>query len=446
MQPSTIRVALAGTTAVAAIATIFAVAQFGGVSGRSAVTQASYVARNEPCGANRGSGTTDANGVAYAACKNTIITFTPGGKVKARMKIGTKTFDSVAPSPDGTYLYVSLGYRLRRLVKSGTTYKLDTAWAPAKYTAEGETNLPVVRDVRTDEFGNIYISNNGTDPTTKQTAPNRILKYTATGAYVTGFGEYGTDVNNPYDFYVNRGIAVTRDGRSIYVTIELRGQIRRYDFQPDGSYQYAQTIGSLDTACKAGGGLSAVSDVAVDPWGYVYAADTSCGKLKKYKSDGTYVGTIANMKGVNVHAITLTRNGNIFAHEWQKFFTRADGNKVPGPIPAITNPGLGTSTGTGTGGGPNAAPVISSFTVPATGSGVVTFALSATDDGDVAQLKVRFVDDWTGEWSPWYPYSSAPTWQLPASPNRSRSVVAQVKDSAGVLSAETAPQPIQYTS
>jgi hypothetical protein len=383
----------------------------------SAQAADTYTSRAETCGSSRGHVSNDVNGIAYAACGRNIVRFDANGRRLTSITVGTLGFASVAVSPDAKYIYAVVASRLIRLDRQANgTYKQSTTWAPKPFSLNNVGYLPTPRNIVTDEFGNIYVSNNGTDPVTRKIAPTRIIKYAPSGAVMTHFGSHGDEPGNPYAFYQNRGLAATRDGRSLYVTSHLQGQVRRFDLQADGSFAYAQTIGTADTNCASTGGLAAPSDVGVDPWGFVYIPDTSCRKLKKFTNDGKYIATIGTGTKV-LHEVGVTRRGDVFAGEWDRFYLRSATNPVPGPIPAITRPVIDTT-----------APVLTRIALPATvDSRNVKLAVTATDAVGIAQARVANED---GNWGAWKAYTNPLPHTLTAG-NSYKVVYLQVRDAAG---------------
>jgi hypothetical protein len=386
----------------------------------AAPTEAStggYAFRAETCGTNRGHGTNDVNGTMYAACGTTIVRFDKDNRRLPNLTVGTLAFNAVAVSPTASYIYASVAGRLVRLDRQADgTYRKHATWAPKPFVLNNVAYQPVPRNLHTDEFGNIYVSNAGTDPVTGKIAPTRIIKYAPDGTVMTHFGEHNDEPANPYAFFQNRGLATTRDGRSIYVTSHLQGQVRRFDIQPNGEYRYAQTIGSNDTSCASAGGLAAPSDVALDPWGFVYIPDTSCRKIKKFDAAGRLVAVIGSGTKV-LHEIGVNRRGDVFAGEWNRFYTRTAANPVPGPIPAITAPVIDVT-----------APVLTAIALPATTTTRdVRLTVTATDAVGIAQARVANED---GTWGPWKAYSNPLAHQL--TPSLSYKVVyLQVRDAAG---------------
>ncbi len=377
-----------------------------------------YTYRAETCGTNRGHGSNDVNGTMYGACGSTIVRFDKNNKRLPNITVGTLKFNSVAVSPDARFIYAATGGRLVRLDRQADgSYRKHGTWAPKPYTLNGKAYEPVPRNVVTDEFGYIYISNAGKDPDTGAIAPTRILKYNRYGTVMTHFGEHNDEPDNPYAFYQNRGLTVTRDGRSLYVTSHLQGQVRRFDIQSNGTYLYHSTIGHEDTTCGNGGGLAAPSDVAVDPWGYVYIPDTSCRKIKKYSPTGKFIRAIATNGPRRLHEIGVNRRGDVFAGEWNRFYTRTADNPVPGPIPAITRPVIDVT-----------APVLTRVELPAlVDTRDVAIAVTATDVVGIAEARVANED---GEWGPWKAYANPLPHTLTAGTTY-KAIYVQVRDAAG---------------
>ncbi|MCW2956697.1 MAG: hypothetical protein JWO69_1566 [Thermoleophilia bacterium] len=384
----------------------------------SAMAAETYDMRAEKCGVARGNGGSDANGVLYAACGTAIVRFDANGKRLADIRVGTLSFAAVAPSPTGEFLYVAYNQQLKRIDRRADgTYQMST-WKAGRFTLGGRTHIITPRNLSTDEFGYIYASNNGVDQETKKTAETRILKLDPAGTVVTAFGEHGNVAANPFAFYQNRGIDVSRDGRMIFVTSHLQGQIRRFDLQPNGSYAYKLTIGKLDTNCDQAGGLSAVSDVSLDAWNFVYAADTTCGKVKKFTANGVLVGTLATFPTTRLHEIAVTRRGDFFAGEWNRFYTRSAANPVPGPIPAITRPVIDVT-----------APVLTSVALPAnTTKNAVDITVVATDAVGVTHARVANED---GNWGAWKAFNGKLLPHALSAGIGYKAVYVQVRDAAG---------------
>lgn len=436
---------LLSPTRTIALGLTLAVAALVAPAGAAAAVE-TYKPRYDFCGTNRGGGATDKYGVMYAACGTKIVRFSATGARMTPITIKGLTFISVAPAPGGKVLYVSRGadQRAQKLKLVRGVWKVDPAWKLGQFTLGGRLYTPVARDIKTDEFGNIYVSNAGTDPDTKQISPNRILKYARNGTIMTAFGRYGNEGDTaPDSFRLNRGLAVSRDGRNLFVTSHLHGQVRRFDLQADGSYRHGLTFGfDYSKTCSdgtgGGTGLAAPSDVAVDPWGFVYIADTTCRKIKRYNPDGTLAQIIAATGPKTLHSIGVNRRGDVFAGEWNRYFKRT--SAVP-PIPAITQPvidagepddGGGDDVPVDNGGADATAPVINGLTMPTTTKeATITIAIDATDNVGVTRMRLA---NENGVWGPWMNFATPHVHTLSAPNNLHRGVSVQVKDAAGNLS------------
>src|SRR5262249_33615533 len=140
----------------------------------------------------------------------------------------------LAPSPDGSVVYIveDSGPAIGRLVRQQDgTYVHDTAWHLDNFDAGGTSWTPHGMYIATDAWGDLFVSNGSY----AVGDPNVILEYGADGHLKARFGDYGTGDGQ---FLGNYGIAVTRDGRSVYVA-DANNRIERFDYGLDGNYHYA---------------------------------------------------------------------------------------------------------------------------------------------------------------------------------------------------------------
>jgi sugar lactone lactonase YvrE len=239
------------------------------------------------------------------------------------------TVQDVAPSPDGSFLYaVAGGGALYRFNRGATgAYTRDLTWKLPNITANGWTFAPIAIAVATDGRGNIYVSHNAP-------ADNVISKHTPDGKTVTVFGGYkNTDALGT--FYLNRGVAPSRDGRYIYVVEKTGGLIERWDYQADGSYKATKQLGRYTVAGSCiNGEFGAPGDAVVDPWGFVYIMDTTCARVQKFTADFGFVWS----KTVNVksHRFVVDSYGSVFTGEGaQQKLLRAVGDPPTATMPAL---------------------------------------------------------------------------------------------------------------
>ena len=157
-------------------------------------------------------GQADQNGVFYTICGSNIRRYDRNGARQADIPIpaGITGPKDVAPSPDGTFLYVSqTGAKgPRRLINWGYsgTYVLDPNWKLADLVYWNQHFAPVGGYLATDGRGDIYLSNGSSWAGATQSS---IGKYAPDGKLITAFGDYGKEDGN---WITNQDVAVTRDG------------------------------------------------------------------------------------------------------------------------------------------------------------------------------------------------------------------------------------------
>lgn len=374
------------------------------------------------CKGNYG-GQADERGIMYVACEDRVIRYRPDGTRLPAVVVGGANVTDVAPSPDGRLLYINRrgasAWRVQRYVLVDGIYRLQRAWAPARYLLNNKAYALNPRSIATDAWGDLYTSNNGPygDGTL---SPHRIVKLAPDGSVITSFGFMG-DVEPEY-FHDNRGLTVSRDGRTILVADHLNARVQRFGIRADGHYGYTGELNGFNRGCAVGGGsFAAPSGVGIDPWGYIYVTDTSCRRLNKYRPDGTYIRTIATGPSV-LHEIAIDQRGNVWMPEWDRRIVRAADNPVPGPIPAVTRPAVD-----------NEAPAMVSVTVPeSTNTRQITVSSVATDNVGIASMRLADSD---GNWTAWRPFAAQVTFTLLDQWPSTQRVTVQVRDAAGHESA-----------
>lgn len=364
------------------------------------------------CGGSWGGGQSDENGTTYIACGAKVLRFAANGTRLADIALPSGTHD-VAPSPDGAILYYTDGGRLRRVVRQPLgNYAADLKWKPGTFLAEGRTWEPAGYMLATDGWGDIYFSNGGW----MNGSPNMIVKFSPNGQVLTQFGTWGNGIG---EFNVNFGIAVTRDGRSIYVTEQTNGRIQRFDYA-GGNYRYKLTFGSTNTNCDVAGQFAAPYDLGLDPWGYVYVTDTTCRRVQKLTAVGVPVSIPAKIaaNGARAHGIAVDHKGGFALGQWGARYKRAATNPTPGPVPGIAPlPAPDTQ-----------APVIRTIGVAdPTCTRDVDVALDATDNVSITEIRIA---NENGEWSAWLPYSNPQPYRLSVG-YVYKVFTVQVRDAAG---------------
>lgn len=387
-----------------------------------------------------GGGQAGNDGRVWIACSTSIAVSAPDGSFAGRVAVPTNaTYYDVAPSPDARYLYVTRALKydstnpaphgqpeLVRMVRQGDTgytYALDPAWRAADYQLAGKTWHPYGRYVATDHWGDVYVSSGGwvrhydtTGRLVFDPAPAIVLKYAPSGTQLTQLGSYDPAIG---EFDVNMGIAVSRDGRTIYTVEHVAGRVQRFDYASDGTYRQTAATkvwGTVDTTCTKNLGFAAPYDVGLDPWGYVYVISTSCAQVKKFTADGTWLSTMQT-RG-KVHGIAVDLHGNVYAADADQRMVRSATNPEPGPVPVplpLEHPDT-------------AAPTLTEVGVPAvTTTQAITITVTASDDTAVSGMRVAGED---GTWGAWRPFAASSSWTVSAGYGP-KGVFVQVRDAAG---------------
>jgi hypothetical protein len=325
----------------------------------------------------------------------------------------------IAPSADGSILYAisycwgNCGGDIYRFRLVNGSYVLDTNWRPR--TAQGGKICG--RGITTDVYGFIYVANGGWCDTA---ANNQVIKLRPDGSVVTGFGDVGQVGDLRGGFWnVDMDLAVTSDGRRIYVADHLNTRVQYFDWQWNGSYAYA---GSWSVP-------SATYDVKLDPWGYVYATSTTQADVLKYTASGQYVSTVANELGgtvqgaIRIHNIAVDARGWVYAPESGKVYRRTGDNPLPGPLPAHRPMPL-TDTRD---------PLVDGVTAPTetTGSSVDVTVAAHDPDGNVI-TRMRIADE-SGNFRAWTAWTSSFHYELTDGLG-TKAVYVQVEDAAGRIS------------
>lgn len=443
-----------------------------------------WVPEAETCGGfnytERGSGQIDGRGYLYVPCSqsagpdgtlhhdNYVAILDASGRQVGRTPLdfapddgvaSTTRASDVAPSPDGSYLYVVhyTEFTVYRFVRQPDgSYRANTqaewslGWFPA-YGGGAPAYKPRGQFIATDATGHLYFSTGLW--TCMEGSPhctdNAIVKYAPSGAFVTRFGRklgWSWALGDSHGNF--GGVAVTADGRRVFVTDINNSRVQRFDRTADGSYGAVLAMGMNQHtdpnrwgACYADGALAGAYDVSMTARGELMVISTTCfnagayaghpyGRIEvqRFGQDGSVRGSILSESrfDTRIHGIAVDRSGNV--HLLQ-------GKVVLRPAPGWSDAGADAG-----GGGPlggvstwdTVAPEIASLIAPATTTtGAVTIGIAASDNVGVTQLRLR-VD---GVLQPWRGYAANVQHQL-AERLGDHVVGVQVRDAAGNASAE----------
>ncbi|MBC7645337.1 MAG: hypothetical protein H7123_09425 [Thermoleophilia bacterium] len=304
------------------------------------------------CGGTRGSGQVDNAGNLYVPCASQDGYAKPRIEVHAANGALVRTIalaasaTSVAPSPDASVLYIVSGHVPQRLVRQVSgAYVLDATWRVAKYAQWGVQYDALGEYVKTDAQGFLYISSG-----TWTNSPSAIIKYSPDGRLVTQFGTWENSWALGVFYWINTGLAVSRDGSSVYVAEVGNNRVQRFDRQADGSYVSVRTIVGNDPAVDANpyasecgavvraGRLSAPYDVGLDAAGNLYVLNTTCLEVKKFTPDGVtmrYRAQVTNPTGGHVHGMSVDNSGRVYLPEVNTIIEPGDAPVIVVPTPTV---------------------------------------------------------------------------------------------------------------
>jgi hypothetical protein len=391
-------------------------------------------------------GQSDQNGVFYSMCGTTIARWDRTGVKLASIAVPAGlayTPYDVAPSPDGAFLYVTQDDKTpRRLNRQPDgTYVLDAAWKLGDVVVWNVHSLAVGRMIATDGRGDIYLSN-GSITTIGQRS---IAKYRPDGTLVTTFGEWGRE---PGNWVTNQDVAVSRDGRRVFVgencgvnclygTVGYdASRITRYDFTPGGTYRFTRIISATGPTggkpfpdCDVPGAVHSGYSASLDYWDNLYVTSTTCGRIQMFDTDvdpakDTFVRSIVTWddQTTRSHYVGSDWAGRLHVFQWNVILTPKT-VKVPTlPLPALEP--LPTPD--------TQAPVVTKLTLPtSTTTRAIQVDVTATDDRGVAEMQLARED---GTWGPWQPFATPVTYDLSANFG-TKGVYVRVRDMAGNESA-----------
>jgi sugar lactone lactonase YvrE len=383
-----------------------------------------------------GGGQGDDRGNMYVANGNKVSIFDKNQKEIGSFPVPAGAVD-VAPAPDGSSAFVvsRVGnkYEPQRYVKGADgTWSRDMAFKLEQFPYGGRMHDAEGMRIATDAHGNLFVA----DGVWSGNSLNTVIKFDSTGKYQTRFGEYVE--GNPGDassweqgkFYWSLGgIAVSRDGNTVYTTEVGNNRVQKWEAQEGGDYKSTKMWGNTQETDpnRAGdskpGMFAAPYDIGIDQWGDVYVVNTTVSQIQKFTPDGEHILSMnvgskngAFTEGERSHGLAVDMYGNAISTETGIVMRRTEDEtrEVP-PMRDAPKPD-------------KEAPKLNGFTLPEFADGPkVTISIDATDDRRPAE--VRLADE-NGTFGPWIPFTKELEVTLSDGPGV-KGIYVQVRDAAG---------------
>ena len=338
------------------------------------------------CSGGYNSGSYDDAGDLYVVCGNpsTMHVYAATGELESYAYLDVRYTD-VAPSPDGAHAYVT-GPRdePRRLNRQPDgSWVLDPDWRLANFSLYGESWAARGLFIDTDSAGNIYLSDGAfAEEPNHSVPPHTVVKYTASGALVTRFGEWANSRALGTFYHALNGVVAAGDGTNVYTIENGNNRIQKWVWDAGQSKYVASAEYGGNAANDPGrggdcafdgvwsGAFAAPYDLGIDAAGNFLVVNTTCHEVIKLTSalafaEAVQVGsesvvmeTWPNGDVKRPHGIAVAANGNACIGQSHARI-RAAGNESScvGTPPArstggatTTPPGTGPVTGTGDGG------------------------------------------------------------------------------------------------
>ncbi len=133
----------------------------------------------------------------------------------------------------------------------------------------GDGQFKYLYGIAVDSGNDVYVVDSGND---------RVEKFDESGGYVTQWGSFGTNIGQ---FYYPQGIAVD-SGNNVYVTDYSSGRVEK--FNGNGGY-----ITQWGSAGSGNGEFANPDGIAVDSGNNVYVVDTGNDRIEKFDDNGNYL-------------------------------------------------------------------------------------------------------------------------------------------------------------
>ncbi len=200
--------------------------------------------------------------------------------------------------------------------------KLLGSWPVENDLGAGFTFNP--QDIAIDEEGMVYVLVNIRDNSVSQTVDMRVQVYQRNGTFVEQWGSMGSGTGQfagPWDD--PEQLLVVEEGRSRFVYVPNTGKSEVLKFDVHGNLV---STWRLDTEMQRPEG------VTVDPWGYIYIADSDGKDILRWDPSGeplgTWVATDPNATTWTINGITILGK-SLFVVYHDDFVTRFTLNGKP---------------------------------------------------------------------------------------------------------------------
>lgn len=383
-----------------------------------------------------GGGQADDRGNLYVAEGRQVKIFNARQRVTGTIPVPAGAVD-VAPAPDGNSAFVvsRVGNRYlpQKYVKGEDgSWAKDATFKLQPFEYGGRMHEAEGMRIATDAHGNLFVA----DGVWTSNSLNTVVKFDKDGKYVTRFGEFVE--GNPGDassweqgrFYWSLGgIAVSRDGNSVYTTEIGNNRVQRWDLNGNGTYESTKMWGATQETdpqrqgSSEPGRFAAPYDIGIDQWGDVYVMNTTVSQIQKFTPDGEHILSMqvgrdapAVREGERAHGMAVDALGNAVSTETGMIMRRTEPETRDVP-PMRTAPRPDTI-----------APTLRGITVPEfADAATIIVAIDATDDREPAEVRTALED---GEWGPWRPWR--PQLEVTLSNGAGvKGVAVQVRDAAG---------------
>lgn len=236
---------------------------------------------------------------------------------------GRTAYVSVGPNTDNLGLHPELspngtpypngatkGSILRLNRQSDGSWLYDPSFKAGPFKIAGG-NYWAARYVDVDASGQLYVTVN-----------SYVYELDKTGQIVSAFGGGQTAYpGGPWveGFDTPEGLAVSADGREILIVEQQHHLVQRWqrvgktDWIRDTTFLIGVPSQEGDELCTTNSHLQSPYDVSTDITGDIYVMDTSCQRIQRFNSKGTYIETIyTNMGGDDMqHGMAVNWQGSI---------------------------------------------------------------------------------------------------------------------------------------